>query len=297
MLTLALVPNPSKNVPKAIIGTVFIGFITSWTFSIAVFFTITNIDAIIYTATGVPILQVFYHALGDSAVGASVLLAFLAICLIGALMAIHTWMCRLTWSFARDNGFPFSDRLSRVAPEPYNVPINAHVFGTFWISVLGILYLVSTTAFNSLVTGGILMQYISYMIPVALLMSRGREMGRKGSFWLGRKSSTKGGALGWVSNSVLMLWGGFTCIVYSFPYLIPVAPGNMSEYKHPFVHPTPIVPAGPLLTDCRLRFCGNRIDLLIRYRILAVHRKKALQSIRNSGRGRPNTTPLNSSVS
>jgi len=219
-------------------GTVFIGFITSWIFSIAVFFAITNVDDIILTPTGVPILQVFYHALRDSAAGASVLLAFLFLCLIGALMSIHTWMCRLAWSFARDNGFPFSDRLSRVAPEPYNVPINAHVFGSFWIAMLGILYMASTTAFNSLVTGGILLQYISYMIPVALLMFRGREMGRKGSFWLGRKSSTRGGALGWVANSVLMLWGSFTCIVYSFPYVMPVTPGNMSECKHP----PPLVP-------------------------------------------------------
>ncbi|KAF8475840.1 amino acid/polyamine transporter I [Kalaharituber pfeilii] len=221
-------PNPSKNIPKAIMGTVTIGFITSWIFSIAIFFVITDIEAVISTPTGVPILMVFYQALRESKVGASVLLGMLIACFVGALSTIHTWMCRLTWSFSRDNGFPLSKYLSKVAPQPFNVPFVAHVFGTFWIAVLGLLYLASTTAFNSLVTGGILMQYISYMIPVGLLMAQGRKLERKGCFWLGSRSEVKGGLLGWLANGILMLWGCFTCVIYSFPYVMPVQPGNMN---------------------------------------------------------------------
>ena len=130
--------------------------------------------------------------------------------------------------------------------EPYNVPMNAHMFNCFWIAVLGTLYLVSTTAFGSLVTGGILLQYVSYMVPVAVLMFRGRRVKRKGWFWMGEKEEDqkKGGGregcgwgrgwVGWVANAVVVCWGVFTCVVYSFPYVMPVRAGNMSKLAFGF---------------------------------------------------------------
>ncbi|KAI5810273.1 amino acid/polyamine transporter I [Peziza echinospora] len=227
------IPNPSKNVPKAIIGTVLIGFFTSYIFSISVFFVITDIEPIIATPTFVPFLEVLYRALRYSVPGASILLFLAALTLVGALFAIHTWSCRLAWAFSRDHGFPFSKYLSKITPEPHNIPFNAHVFSSFWIAALGTLYLASTTAFNSLVTGGILMQYVSYMIPIGLLMLQGRKLERKGWFWMGKKSEIKGGLVGWLANSVVLAWGSFTCVVYSFPYVMPVKPGNMSKFDSP----------------------------------------------------------------
>lgn len=264
-------------------ATVVIGMVTGWIFSIAVFFVITDIEAIITTPTGVPILQVFYYALRNSVAGASVLLMLLFICLVGALMTIHTWICRIAWSFARDNGFPFSAHLSQVAGEPYNIPIKAHIYSSLWIAVLGTLYVGSTTAFNSLVTGGILMQYISYMIPVALLMARGRDMGRKGPFWLGNKTETKGGVLGWVANTILILWGSFTCVLYSFPYVMPVVPGNMSEYSFLSLTCSTCRIKDELyffwLTQNRLRLCGHCRDICVFWYLLALHREKTFQDV------------------
>jgi choline transport protein len=126
------------------------------------------------------------------------------------------------WSFSRDNGFPFSSHLSRVAPAPYNVPLWAHIFSTFWIAVLGFLYLISTSAFGSLVTGCILMQYVSYTIPVVLLMLQNRKLSNPGPFRLGR--------WGWLANGILVGWALFTLVFYSFPFVIPVTGGNMSTY-------------------------------------------------------------------
>jgi len=124
------------------------------------------------------------------------------------------------WSFARDKGFPFSSYLAVVAGAPYSVPLWSHVFSCFWIAVLGILYWVSTTAFFSLLTGGILMQYISYMIPVSLLLIGGRRISIPGPFYMGR--------WGWFANGVLVVWSLFTLVFYSFPYVMPVTKSNMS---------------------------------------------------------------------
>ncbi|KAH8145159.1 uncharacterized protein LAJ45_10823 [Morchella importuna] len=156
-------PKPDRNVPKAILGTVAIGFVTSWVYSIAILFSIQDLDAVIATPTFVPNLELFRQALRGSIAGTIVLEVLVLLTGIGCLMSIHTWQCRLMWSFSRDNGFPFSSYLSRVAPAPYNVPLWAHIFSTFWIAVLGFLYLISTSAFGSLVTGCILMHF---QIPV-----------------------------------------------------------------------------------------------------------------------------------
>jgi choline transport protein len=133
------------------------------------------------------------------------------------------------WSFSRDNGFPFSSQLSKVADAPFAVPLYSHLFSCFWIAMLGLLYLGSSTAFNSLVTGCILMQYISYLIPVTLLMLNKRYIPRPGPFYLGK--------WGWLANGVLVTWSIFTLVFYSFPYIMPVTRSNMSMFPR-FPSPT-----------------------------------------------------------
>lgn len=273
-------------------GTIMIAGLTSFAFSVTIFFVIKDIETVIATPTGVPILELFYQALRGSKTGASVLLSLLLICCIGCLMSIHTWVSRMAWAFARDKGFPISHLLSRIAPQPYNVPLNAHLFSSFWITVLGTLYMASTTAFNSLVTGGILMQYISYMIPVGLLMSQGRKLERRGVFWMGPKGGNKGGMVGWLANTTAMVWGTFTCVVYSFPYVMPATPGNMSMFF--FFHfflltlswsclphsPNPSLLVIPSDTINRLRLRRDCNNHHLHHRLLDLHGAEIFPGIR-----------------
>ena len=71
-----------------------------------------------------------------------------------------------------------------------------------------------------MVTACIVLLYISYAIPVTLLLAKGRNNLKHGPFWLGK--------LGLVSNLVLLFWTGFTLIMYSFPYYMPVTSGTMN---------------------------------------------------------------------
>jgi choline transport protein len=88
------------------------------------------------------------------------------------------------------------------------------------VGILGVLYIGSTTAFNSMVTACIVLLYISYSIPVALLLLKGRDNIKHGPFWLGR--------FGWFCNWVLLVWTAFTTVMYSFPYTMPVEAGTMN---------------------------------------------------------------------
>jgi choline transport protein len=142
------VPRPEKNIPIAIMGTVAIGFVTSWFYAISMFFSIVGpFQALVNTPTLVPILELFNRALKNKA-GAIVLEVLIIATGFGCLVASHTWQSRLCWSFARDRGIPGHKYLSKVHPQ-LDVPIIAHSVSCFVVAAVGLLYLGSYTAFNS----------------------------------------------------------------------------------------------------------------------------------------------------
>ena len=195
--------NPERIVPIAIMGTIAIGFATSWLFGIAMMFSIGDFDKMAASPTGVPILELFMQALGSRA-GSIFLCSMIIASGFGCVIACHTWQARLCWSFARDNGLPASQYLSRVHPQ-LKLPVNAHFFSITLVGVLGCLYLASYTAFNSMAIACVVLLYTSYSIPVICLLIKGRSNIKHGPFWLGR--------LGHFCNYVLLGWLLFTFIV------------------------------------------------------------------------------------
>lgn len=212
------VHGADRVIPIAIMGTVTIGFVTAFSYSIAMFFSVTNLNEIISNGTGMPILDIYYQALRNKA-GALCLgtLIFLTAC--GCTISSHTWQARLCWSFSRDNGLPFSKYLSVIDPN-LGVPFNAHIFSSFWVAVLGCLYLASSNAFNSMVVGCITFLLMSYLVPTLCLLYRGRNKIKHGPFWLGR--------VGLFANLVTIAWTVFALVFYSFPTAMPVSAGNMN---------------------------------------------------------------------
>ncbi|SCV01300.1 LAMI_0G10594g1_1 [Lachancea mirantina] len=211
------VERPERVIPIAIMGTVAIGFTTSLCYVIAMFFSLHNLDAIVNSNTGAPILDIFYQALGNKA-GAEILGCLILFTSFGCVIACHTWQARLCWSFARDKGLPYSHLWAKVDPR-LGVPLNAHLFSCSLIVLLGVLYLASSTAFNSLITGCIAFLLLSYIVPVICLLMKKRQI-RHGPFWLGK--------FGFFSNIVLLGWTVFAIVFFSFPFEMPVDRNNMN---------------------------------------------------------------------
>ncbi|KAF3991744.1 hypothetical protein FT663_02617 [Candidozyma haemuli var. vulneris] len=209
--------SPETDIPKAIIGTVFIGFFTSFVYVISMFFSIRNLRDILESQTGVPILDIFHQALGSRG-GAIVLVCFFLLTLVGCNIASHTWQARLGWSFARDNGLPGSRYWSKVAKT--GVPVNAHLMSCGWCAVIGCIYMASTTAYNAVVIGCISFLLISYSIPILFMLRQGRSNIKHGPFWLGK--------LGLVCNVVVVCWTVFAVVFYSLPPEMPVSADNMN---------------------------------------------------------------------
>jgi choline transport protein len=214
------VGRPEKAIPIAIMGTVAIGFTTSWFYCISMFFSISDLAPLLTTATGVPILELYYQALRSKA-GAIILESLVLTTGIGCQIASHTWQSRLCWSFARDRGLPGHQWLSKIHPT-LDVPWVAHSVSCFIVALLGLLYLGSSTAFNSMVTACIVLLYISYAIPVTCLLIKGRNNIPHGPFWLG--------PIGLICNCVVLAWTLFTLVMYSFPSVYPVTTGSKLSF-------------------------------------------------------------------
>ncbi len=140
------VHRPEKMIPIAIMGTVAIGFVTAWFYSVAMFFSMQDLTGLFNDVTGVPILTLFFQALATKA-GAIALESLIMATGVGCMIASHTWQSRLCWSFARDRGVPFSGYLSHVSPR-LDVPLRAHAVSCVIVAVLGCLYIGSSTAFS-----------------------------------------------------------------------------------------------------------------------------------------------------
>lgn len=110
------------------------------------FFSMQDLEGLLTTLTGVPILELFYQALSNKA-GAIVLESLIIATGIGCQIASHTWQSRLCWSFARDRGLPFAKFLGEIQPA-LDVPLKAHFVSCVIVGILGCLYLGSYTAFN-----------------------------------------------------------------------------------------------------------------------------------------------------
>ncbi|OBT90444.1 hypothetical protein VE02_01221 [Pseudogymnoascus sp. 03VT05] len=213
------IPDPRRNIPKALLATVIVGLCTGLPFMIGVMFCIGNVSSVVGTATGVPSLQLFFNSIGSTA-GAIGLQSLILVVFIGAVYGVHTWQSRMAWSFARDQGWPFSRTMSKLAPSPMNVPLVAHIWSCLWVAVLGCVYLGSSVAFNSFISGGILLQYISYSICIALLLIYGRDKLAHGPFWLPK--------WGLFANIMVLLWTSVTFIFYCFPVTYPVKAASMN---------------------------------------------------------------------
>jgi hypothetical protein len=91
--------QPERMIPLSILATVGIGLVSSLGYSIAVFFSMTDLEGITSTATGVPILEL-YHQATRSVAGAIILQVLIVLTGLGCLTACRECDRPLPGSFS-----------------------------------------------------------------------------------------------------------------------------------------------------------------------------------------------------
>jgi choline transport protein len=88
-------PEPAVNTPKIILYPILIGLGTAWPFACACMYAITDMDAVLNTPSGVPLIEIYYQST-KSKVASSVLLALFAFCFFGCTVANGNFRCFLS---------------------------------------------------------------------------------------------------------------------------------------------------------------------------------------------------------
>lgn len=215
------IPNASVEGPKIMIYCVGIGTVTGFIFLMVLLFVSGgDTEAIIGSPTG-PLLYILRNATNSRA-GAACLLMFPLICILFAEVAIMTTSSRMTYAFARDGGLPWSRVFAKVNHR-LGLPLNALVLAAGLTIVFGLILIGSSSAFNALISASVVALGVSYAIPVAINLCRGRKMLPPRHFRLP-------GLLGWAANLLGVAYTIVTTVLFLFPPELPVTTSNMSMY-------------------------------------------------------------------
>lgn len=218
--------HPAVAIPRALLSTVVIGFVTSLAFAVAMTYSYHDLSAVL--ASPMPILEIWHQATSSQALAT----LFLLILCIGNCFAVagaQQTASRLTWAFARDDALLLSAKLRQVSPR-WDVPVAALWGNAACVFALGFVYLASSTAFNALVSTGLILAQLSFAIPAALVLylrfAGGEAMEAKLPASRGFKLPV---AVGVVANVLTVVLGVVALVFYDFPVVLPVTAGNMSE--------------------------------------------------------------------
>ncbi|KAH9869870.1 hypothetical protein J1614_006790 [Plenodomus biglobosus] len=247
------IPNASVQGPKVMIYCVAIGTFTGLIFLMVLLFVSGgDMDTIMSSSAG-PVLSILYKAT-SSRTGAVCLLMFPLICILFAEIAIMTTSSRMVYAFARDGGLPMSKTFSKVHPR-LGQPLNALMLSAGLASLFGLILIGSSSAFNALVAASVVALGVSYAIPVAINLCRGRKM-------LPERAFTLPGPVGWIANLIGVGYTIITTVLFLFPPALPVTPSNMNYCVVAFGIIL-FISTLQWLVDGRKNFTGPRNDEVI----------------------------------
>ncbi|KAI1643576.1 amino acid transporter [Daldinia loculata] len=216
-------PRPAVDAPRAIIYAVVVGGVTGVAFILVILFCITDPDAVLNTPTNMPIAELILQGTGSRA-AATVLTLMLAVCFVNGTNGCVTSSSRLLYAMARDKGIAYPNYFAHITPK-LDVPVRTIVL-TFAFNVLfGLLYLGPSVAFSAYAASTTIFLNVSYVIPVVVLLIRGRGVLRQ---YQAENTYFALGKGGWALNAVAAVFVIVTSVFFCFPTGLPVSADEMN---------------------------------------------------------------------
>lgn len=158
--------NAQEDAPKAMVYSVYLGFLTGFVYLLAIMFSITDLDTVLESDN--PIFPIYYQATNSYA--ASCILGFILLATqIFAEISFIAETSRSVMAFGRDRGLPYSSWFANVS-EVHKVPVNAILFTGVCQAVVLAIYFVSSTAFLTILAIGTVGLYFSYAMAIAAVI-------------------------------------------------------------------------------------------------------------------------------
>ncbi|CAO3641620.1 unnamed protein product [Cunninghamella blakesleeana] len=210
--------NASMNAPKGILYAIGSASLCGLFFLIGVNFCVQDFQQQVVHATYYPqMTQVFLDG-----VGYRWMIVFTSI-IMGAMFfsgsALTLSSSRLLYAFALDGATPFSHYISRINPNT-RTPIFAVWANVVFAAIIGLLFIVNTTAYNAIVSVNTVASSLAYFIPIFLRLTVARKTFQPGPFHLGKYSN--------MIHLTSCCWILFTSILFLCPTEYPITLINMN---------------------------------------------------------------------
>lgn len=116
-------------------------------------------------------------------------------------------------------GLPFAEYWQHIDPKR-GIPWRTTLLSAAFCALYGLIYVASTTAFNSIINATCLMLNLSYVIPQGVLLTQGRDKLPRRAFSLGK--------LGYTVNLYSVVFMIVIGVVFCLPQTNPTTAGSMN---------------------------------------------------------------------
>lgn len=213
------IPKPSRNIPKAVLAQMSVGFVTGICYMIAVFYAIRDIDLVPDSPYGFPLAEIYRQATGTRGGALGLLLIAFLPTLVTATGCYIT-AGRTLWTLSRDRATPFPNWLGRINGTLHN-PFNATLVCGVVVTILACIYLGSSTAFSAFVGCFVQLSSLSYFMAIFPHILTRRSSFVPGFFFMNNK-------IGFVVNSLACIYIVAFVVIFCFPYLVPAEASSMN---------------------------------------------------------------------
>jgi choline transport protein len=183
-------------------------------------FTLGDPGADLESPTGYPMIAAFLYATRSYA-GTSVMIAVIIVNVTSSCISTLATVSRQTWSFARDGGLPFASFIGEVRPG-WNIPLNAVCLTFIFTTLLSLINIGSTVAFNAICSMATNALLSTYIISIGCLLIRRV----RGPALPPRRWSL--GTLGFPINLLAVLFLTWIWVFCFFPQTTPVEAATMN---------------------------------------------------------------------
>lgn len=204
--------SAQRSIPVGILGSIAACWFLGWFVVIVCAACIKDGDVarVLNTATGSPMAQIIYDALGKKWA-----VAFMSLIAVGQYfmaISITIALSRQIWSFARDDGLPIVYQYVKYVNPKIKIPVRASIFAGILALILGLLVLINGTAGSgALFSLAICSNSLAWGMPVVLvLLPYGKKRFIPGPFYFGK----------WISTTICFVaccWLSFIIVLTMFP--------------------------------------------------------------------------------
>lgn len=191
---------------------------SAFIYLIALFYAITDIDAVLASPSHFPTAEIYRQATGSSA-GAIGLTAVLFLATFPTLIGTLITGGRTLWTLSRDDAFPCSSFFAVISPR-FDSPLRATVAVSAITSCLGCIFVLSTSAFSALIGSYIVLSTLSYAGAILPHVLTRRATIVPGPFHMGR--------WGLPVNVLSLVYIFAMVVLFCFPFVMPVGVKNMN---------------------------------------------------------------------